>query len=59
VQVDPISSALKAPGINRLLLIHNGLLSNFTFNFTLRRYALEAWGSGAGAAAGVGLAAGR
>ena len=38
VQVDPIKPALKAPGTMRLELIYDGPLSNFAFNFNLRRY---------------------
>jgi len=38
VQVDPIKPALKAPGTKRLKLIYDGPLSNFAFNFNLRRY---------------------
>jgi len=32
---------LKAPGIKRLKLQYYDLLSNFTFNFNLRRYIQE------------------
>ena len=39
VQVAPIKLALKAPGTKRLKLIHDGPLSNFAFNFNLRRYS--------------------
>jgi hypothetical protein len=42
VQVDPIKSALKAPGTKRLKLIYDGPLSNFAFNFNLRRYIKDA-----------------
>jgi hypothetical protein len=38
VQVDPIKPALKVPGTKRVELIYDGPLSNFTFNFNLRRY---------------------
>jgi len=38
VQVDPIKPTLKAPGIERLKLKHEELLSNFGFKFNLRRY---------------------
>ena len=38
VQVDPIKPALKAPGTKRLKMIYNGPVSNFAFNFDLRRY---------------------
>ena len=41
VQVDPIKPALKAPGTKRLELIYDGPLSNFAFNFNLRRYSTE------------------
>jgi hypothetical protein len=41
VQVDPISSTLKAPGTKRFKLKHNGLLSNFGFKFNLRRYIMD------------------
>jgi hypothetical protein len=38
VQVDPIKPRLKAPGHTRLKLKCDELLSNFAFNFNLRRY---------------------
>ena len=38
MQVDPIKPTLKAPGSKRLKLEHEKLLSNFAFNFNLRRY---------------------
>jgi hypothetical protein len=38
VQVDPIKSTLNAPGTKRSELIYDGPLSNFAFNFNLRRY---------------------
>jgi hypothetical protein len=38
VQVDPIKPTLKAPGTERLKLECEELLSNFGFNFNLRRY---------------------
>jgi len=38
VQVDPIKPTLKAPASQRLKLEHAKLLSNFVFNFNLRRY---------------------
>jgi hypothetical protein len=41
VQVDPMSSELKAPGTNLLTLKHDGLLST---NFNLRRYNSDANG---------------
>ena len=40
VPVDPIKPTLKAPGTNRLKLQHDEPLSNFAFNFNLRRYAM-------------------
>jgi len=42
VQVDPIKPTLKAPGSKRLKLQHEKLLSNFSFNFDLRRYTSAA-----------------
>jgi hypothetical protein len=41
VQVDPITPTLKAPATKRLKLRYDGLLSNFAFNFNLRRYITE------------------
>jgi len=38
VQVDPIKPTLIAPGSKRLKLDDDKLLSNFAFNFNLRRY---------------------
>jgi hypothetical protein len=38
VQVDPIKPTLKSPGCKSLKLEHDDLLSNFAFNFQLRRY---------------------
>jgi hypothetical protein len=38
VQIDPIRTALKAPGSKRLELIYDGPPSNFAFKFNLRRY---------------------
>jgi hypothetical protein len=38
VQVDPIRPTLKAPGAQRLKLKYEESLSNFAFNFNLRRY---------------------
>ena len=38
VQVDPIKPTLKSPGAKRLKLICDDPLSNFAFNFNLRRY---------------------
>jgi hypothetical protein len=37
-QLDPVKPTLKASGIKRLKLEHDGLLSNFGFKFNLRRY---------------------
>ena len=44
MQVDPITHALKAPGIKRLKLKSDDPLSNFAFKFNLRRYTMEALG---------------
>ena len=41
VLVDPFKSTLKAPGTKRLKLKYDKLLSNFAFNFNLRRYKEE------------------
>jgi hypothetical protein len=41
VQVDPIKSTLKAPGIKRLKLIDDDPLSKFAFEFNLRRYIVD------------------
>jgi len=41
VQVDPIKTNLKPPEIKRLKLEHEKLLSNFAFNFKLRRYTVD------------------
>jgi len=38
VQVDPIKTTLTAPGTERLKLECDEPLSNFAFNFNLRRY---------------------
>jgi len=38
VQVDPTKPKLKPPGTKRLKLKCDKLLSNFAFNFNLRRY---------------------
>ena len=38
VQVDPMKPKLKPPGTKRLKLEYDGLLSNFGFKFSLRRY---------------------
>jgi len=38
VQVDPFKPTLKAPGSERLKLKCDDLLSNFAFDFNLRRY---------------------
>ena len=38
MQIDPIKPALTAPGTKRLKLKYDEPLSNFAFNFNLRRY---------------------
>jgi hypothetical protein len=38
VQVDPIKPNLKAPGIKRLKLKYDKLLSSFAFKFNLHRF---------------------
>ena len=38
MQVDPIKPTLKPPGTKRFKLNYDVLLSNFAFNFNLRRY---------------------
>ena len=38
MQVVPVKPTLKAPGIKRLKLRYDELLSNFASNFNLRRY---------------------
>ena len=38
MQVDPIKPTLKAPGTKPLKLKYGKLVSNFAFNFNLRRY---------------------
>jgi len=40
-QVDPIKTTLKPPGTKRLKLKYDKPLSNFAFNFNLRRYTKE------------------
>jgi len=40
VQVNPIKPTLKAPGSKRLKLEHEKLLSDFAYNFNLRRYSV-------------------
>jgi len=42
VQVDPMKPTLKMPGATRLKLTYDYPLSNFDFNFTLRRYIKDA-----------------
>ena len=42
VQVDPIKPTLRAPGAKRLKLKYDETLSNFAFNFNLRRYNWDA-----------------
>ena len=44
VQVDPIKTTLKAPGSMLLKLKCDGPVSNFGYNFNLRRYTLAAKG---------------
>ena len=41
MQLDPFKPALKAPGIERLEVIYDGPVSDFAFNFKLRRYPKE------------------
>jgi len=38
VHVDPIKPTLKPPGTKRLKLKYEKLVSNFDFNYSLRRY---------------------
>jgi hypothetical protein len=40
VQVDPTKPKLKPPGIERLKLLCDQLLSSFAFRFNLRRYTM-------------------
>jgi hypothetical protein len=40
VQVEPMRSMLKAPDTQRLKLKNDNLLSNFAFEFNLRRYSV-------------------
>ena len=40
MQVDPIKPKLKLPGAKRLKLQRDEPLSNFAFNFNLRRYTV-------------------
>jgi len=53
VQVDPMKRVLKAPGTILLKLRYDEPLSNFAFEFNLRRYnagwnrAIPRWGRGA------------
>ena len=42
MQVDPITPKLKPPGAKLLKLKYDNLLSNFAFEFKLRRYATGA-----------------
>jgi hypothetical protein len=42
VQVDPMKPVLKPPGIKRLKLEYDKLVSDFAFNFNLRRYIMDA-----------------
>ena len=46
VQVDPIKTTLKAPGIKLLKLKYDKPLSNFAFKFNLRRYTSGSSGAG-------------
>ena len=39
-QAEPMKTMLKAPGTTRLDLAYDKLLSNFGFNFKLRRYTM-------------------
>ena len=41
MHVDPIKPRLKLPGIKRLKLIYDELLSNVALKFNLRRYSKE------------------
>ena len=41
MRADPIKLAFQAPGTKLLKLNHDGPLSNFAFNFNLRRYSEE------------------
>jgi len=57
VQVDPINPMLKAPEFMRLKLECDEPLSNFAFNFNLRRYNMDAdEGEGEGAVEGYAAA---
>ena len=47
MQVDPIKPTFKSPGSKLLRLEHEKLLSNFAFNFNLRRYNEVLIGGGA------------
>ena len=40
MQIDPVKPTLKAPGTLRLKHKHVKLLSNFAFEFNLRRYSV-------------------
>jgi hypothetical protein len=42
VQVDPRKPKLKPSGTKRLKLTYDGPVSNFAFNFNLRRYSMAA-----------------
>ena len=42
MQVDPIKPTLEAPGIKRLKLEHDELLSSFAFNFNFRLFPVLA-----------------
>ena len=53
MQVDPIKPTLEAPGCKRLKLQYVKLLSNFAFNFNLRRYSAGAQVTGSYVMGGV------
>jgi len=46
LQVDPMELTLKAPGSRRLKLKYDASLSNFAFEFNLRRYSVGAGAAG-------------
>ena len=48
VHLDPMKPTLTAPGSRRSNLEHENLLSNFAFNFNLRRYSLVEEGEAEG-----------
>jgi hypothetical protein len=57
VHVQPINPMLKAPGIKRLKLRYDTLLSNFALNFNLRRFPTACRARGQTAARGETLSA--